>query len=48
MSMQKVKVTEVKTQLSHFRTVIPVLIHIYGDEMMHKAWCYLGEVPYCF
>ena len=20
----------------------------YGDEMMHKAWCYLGEVTYCF
>ena len=20
----------------------------YGDEMMHKAWCCLGEVPYCF
>ena len=20
----------------------------YDDEMMHRAWCYLGEVPYCF
>ena len=20
----------------------------YGDEMMHKAWCCLEEVPYCF
>ena len=20
----------------------------YDDEMMHKAWCCLGEVPYCF
>ena len=20
----------------------------YGDEMMHKAWCCLGEVPYWF
>ena len=35
----KVKATEVKTQLSHFT---------YSDEMMHKAWCCLGEVPYCF
>ena len=20
----------------------------YDDEMMHRAWCCLGEVPYCF
>ena len=20
----------------------------YGDEMMHKAWCGIWEVPYCF
>ena len=20
----------------------------YDDEMMHRAWCSLGEVPYCF
>ena len=20
----------------------------YDDEMMHKAWSWLGEVPYCF
>ena len=43
----KVKVTEVITQLSRFRTVTPVWIHI-DDEMMHKAWCCLGEVPYYF
>ena len=43
----KVKVTEVKTLLSRFRTVTPVEL-TYGDEMVHKAWCCLGEVPYCF
>ena len=21
---------------------------MYGDEMMHKAWCDLGQVPFCF
>ena len=30
----KVKVTEVTTQLNHFRTVTPV---IYDDEMIHIA-----------
>ena len=39
----KVKVTEVMTQLSRFRTVTPVRIHI-DDGMMHKAWCCLREV----
>ena len=43
----KVKVTEVKTQLSRFRTITPVW-NTYGDEMMHKAWCGIEEVPYCF
>ena len=56
MSMQKVKVrcqrskvmvTEVMTPLVRFRAVTPVWIHIW-DEMMHKAWCCLEEVPYCF
>ena len=42
----KVKVTEVTTQLSRFRTVTPVFT--YDDEMMHIAWCCLEEVPYCF
>ena len=42
----KVKVTEVKTQLSLFRTL--QFEFTYGDEMMHKAYCCLGEVPYCF
>ena len=41
----KFKVTEVKTQLSRFRTATPVWIH---DEMMQKAWCCLGEVSYYF
>ena len=44
-SRSKVKVTEVITQLSRFRTVTLVWIHIWY-EMMHKAWCCLGEVPY--
>ena len=43
----KVKVTKVMTPFSCFWTVTPVWIHIYGDEMMHKAWCCLEEVPYC-
>ena len=43
----KVKVTEVKTQLSRFRTITPVW-NTYGDEMMHKAWCGIEEVPYLF
>ena len=34
----RVNVTEVKTQLSRFRTITPVWIHIYDDEMIHKAW----------
>ena len=37
----KVKVTEVTTQLSRFRTVTPVWIHIWW---WNDAW----DVPYCF
>ena len=45
----KVKVTEVTTQLSRFRTVTPVQFEFtYDDEMIHTAWCCLGDVPYCF
>ena len=44
---RSVKVTEVTTQLNRFRTVTPVEF-TYDDEMMHKAWYCLGEVPYCF
>ena len=44
----KVKVTEVNSQLSRFRTATPVWIQIRYDEMMHRAWCCLGKVPYCF
>ena len=42
----KVKVTEVTIQLKRFRTVTPIWIHK-DDEMIHKAWCCLGEVTYC-
>ena len=38
MSIPKVKVTEVKTPFIRFQTV----------TLMHKAWCCLGEMPYCF
>ena len=41
----KVKVTEVMTPLSRFRTVSEFT---YDNEMMHIAWCCLEEVPYCF
>ena len=44
----KVKVTEVKTPFSRFRTVTIQFEFTYGSETMHIAWCYLGEVPYCF
>ena len=51
MSMQKVKVKgqghKGHDPFSCFWTVTPVWIHMYGDEMMHKAWCCLEEVPYC-
>ena len=41
----KVKVTEVTNQLNRFLTVTEFT---YDDEMIHIAWCCLGEVPYCF
>ena len=44
----KVKITEVKTLLSRFCTVTPVQKFTFDDEMMHKAWCCLGEVDYSF
>ena len=43
----KVKVTEVTTQIF----VSGLLLQFefaYDDEMIHIAWCCLGEVPYCF
>ena len=43
----KAKATEIKTQLSRFRTITPVDF-TYGDEMMHSAWCCLWEAPYWF
>ena len=41
----KVKVTEVNTQLSRFRSELQFEF-TYDDEMMHR--CCLKEVPYCF
>ena len=43
----KVKVTEVMT---HIAVSGPQhqFEFTYGDEIMHKAWCCLEEVPYCF
>ena len=46
-SRSKVKVTEVNTQLSRFRTLTPVWF-IYGNEIMHTAGSSIEEVPYCF
>ena len=39
--------TKVITPLNRFRTITQFEV-TYGDEMMHKAWCCLEEVPYCF
>ena len=44
----KVKVTEVTTQLNRFRTVTPVLIHIWWWNATYILWCCLGEAPYSF
>ena len=38
----KVKVTEIKTVSGPS----PQLEFTYGDEMMHKAWCGIEQVPY--
>ena len=43
----KVKVTEVNTQLSRFRTLTPVWIHICQWNHAHY-WSSIEEVPYCF
>ena len=42
------KVTEVTTQLNRFRIIALQFEFTNDDEMMHKARCCLGEVPYCF
>ena len=42
----KVKVTEIKTQFSCFRTITPVWIYIWWWNDAHR--CCLEEVPYCF
>ena len=41
----KVKVAEITTPLNRFRTETPIT---YDDEMMHRDWCCVGEVLYCF
>ena len=43
----KVRVTEVKTQFSRFRTVASAWIKEAG-EITHKAWCGIEEVLHCF
>ena len=43
----KVKVIEVKTQFSRFRTVASAWIKE-ADEITHKAWCGIEEVRHCF
>ena len=43
----KVKVTEVNTHFSRFRTVTPVWIDIWWWNDA-QSWCCLEEVPYCF
>ena len=53
MSMQKVKVRCQRSRSQRSKTHLTVSgpqLHFeltYGDEMMHNAWCWLGEVPYC-
>ena len=42
-SRSKVKVTEVKTQFSHFRTITPVWIHIWWwNDAQSLMWCRRG------
>ena len=43
----KVKVTEVKSQLSHFQTITPVSFHRWWWNDA-QTWCCVGEVPYWF
>ena len=45
-SRSEVKVTEIKTQFSCFRTITPVWIYIWWWNDAHR--CCLEEVPYCF
>ena len=46
-SKVKVKVTEVKTQLSHFRTLTPVWIHIWQQsDAQSLMWCRKGVLFY--
>ena len=48
-SRSKVKVTEVMTPFHRFQTVTKLQFEFtYGDEMVHKTWCCLEEVPYIF
>ena len=50
-SMQKVKVRGQRSRSQRSRpnlTVSGLFEFTYDDEMIHIAWCCLGEVPYCF
>ena len=53
MSIQKVKVRGQRSRLQRSWPLLAVsgpwlqFEFIYGDEMMHKAWCCLEEVAYC-
>ena len=53
-SMQKVEVRGQRSRSQRLKpnlTVSGLLIQFeftYDDEMLHKAWCCLEEVPYCF
>ena len=54
MSMQKVKVEGQRSRSQRSQpnlTVSGLLLQFeftYDNEIMHMAWWYLGEVPYCF
>ena len=50
-SMQKVKVRGQRSRSQRSKPNLAVagpFEFTYGDEMMHKAWCCLEEVPYYF
>ena len=51
MSTQKVKVGGQRSRSQRSQpnlTVSGLFEFTYDDEMIHLAWCCLGEVPYCF
>ena len=54
MSIQKVKVRDQRSRSQKSKANLAIsgpylqFELTYDNEMMHKAWCCLGEVPYCF